>query len=202
MCSSDLEEFKQQFNKDNTEDFKQAATGLSVASEIIKNLDKDDVTTFKGYSRRCGKTRFGASNCCKSRGWANDLGLAKCNVGEKELGLAREANKAIYVGSYKSGGVIDRRKYEVYCIFPSKLARIIVDQGKRQKGLSFGSARTPDCTGFTLQELESLNFDAMDFSEFYSDVMAKAEAGSTPTSVEAISDIQRKVKEKMQRKTH
>lgn len=195
------EEFKQQFNKDNTEDFKQAATGLSIASEIIKNLDKDDGQAFKGYSRRCGNTSFGASNCCNSSGWAHDLGLAKCNAGEKELGLARESSKAAYVGSYKSGGVIDRRNYEVYCIFPSKLARIIVEQGRRQKGLSFGSARSPDCRGFTLQELEELNFDAMDFSEFYSDVMAKAKAGSTPTSGEAISDIHSKVKGKMQRKS-
>lgn len=108
----------------------------------------------------------------------------------------KEASRVHYVGNYCSQDSIFgclSRKY-VYCTYPSKLSRIIIEQGKSQLGQSFGSSKNPDCRGFTLQELESLNFDAMDLSEFYSDVMSNAANGSTPNSSGVAQDIQDKLK--------
>ena len=203
MCGSQLvcpdgnctSEFGQTYQP-ATEDFKQAATGMAVASEIAKELDQDNLTIFTGDDKACSKATAGFSNCCKDSGWGTDVGLASCSTEEKELGLMKEASRVHYVGNYCSQDSIFgclSRKY-VYCTYPSKLSRIIIEQGKSQLGQSFGSAKNPDCRGFTLQELESLNFDAMDLSEFYSDVMSNAANGSTPNSNGVAQDIQDKLK--------
>lgn len=203
MCGSQLvcpdgnctSEFGQTYQP-ATEDFKKAATGLAVASEIAKELDQDNLTIFTGDDKACSKATAGFSNCCKDSGWGTDVGLASCSTEEKELGLMKEASRVHYVGNYCSQDSIFgclSRKY-VYCTYPSKLSRIIIEQGKSQLGQSFGSAKNPDCRGFTLQELESLNFDSMDLSEFYSDVMSNAANGSTPNSNGVAQDIQDKLK--------
>lgn len=179
-----------------TEDFKQAATGMAVANEIAKELDQNNLTIFTGADKACSQKTGGYSDCCKDSGWGTDIGLASCSIEEKELGLMKEAAQVHYVGNYCSQDSILgclSRKY-VYCTYPSKLSRIIIEQGKSQMGLGFGSAEIPDCRGFTLQELEALNFDAMNLSEFYSDVMSNAANGSTPNSSGAAQDIQDKLK--------
>ena len=51
------------------------------------------------------------------------------------------------------------------------LARIINEQGRVQVGKSWGSAQGPDCAGFTIAELQSLDFAAMDLSEFYASLV-------------------------------
>lgn len=53
------------------------------------------------------------------------------------------------------------------CCFNSKLARIINVQGRVQVGKGWGSPEFPDCSGFSIAQLESLDFAAMDLSEFY-----------------------------------
>jgi|GEM_PF-6432636 len=57
-----------------------------------------------------------------------------------------------------------------WCCFPSKLGRIVQEQGRAQLGKSWGSAKHPDCSGFTIEELGLLKFDEMDLSEFLSDI--------------------------------
>lgn len=203
MCGSQLvcpdgnctSEFGQTYQP-ATEDFKKAATGLAVADEIAKQLDVDNLTIFTGSEKSCKKKTAGFSNCCKDSGWGTDIGLASCSNEEMELGLLKEASRVRYVGNYCSKdsfiGCITR-KY-VYCTYPSKLSRILIEQGKGQLGQGFGSAKNPNCAGFSLQELESLNFDAMNLTEFYSDVMDNAANGTTPNSGGVASDIQNKLK--------
>lgn len=180
-----------------TDDFQRAATGMAVASEIAKDLDQDNLTVFTGEDQACAKKKWGFANCCKDSGWGTDIGLANCSNEEKELGLMKEAKRTHYIGNYCNDrddilGCLSR-KY-VYCSYPSKLARIVIEQGKAQLGQNFGSAKNPNCSGFTVEQLETLNFDAMDLSEFYSDVMNNAANGSTPNSNGVAQDIQDKLK--------
>jgi conjugal transfer mating pair stabilization protein TraN len=51
------------------------------------------------------------------------------------------------------------------------LARIINEQGRTQVAKGWGSAEAPDCSGFTVAQLQSLNFAAMDLSEFYASLV-------------------------------
>lgn len=57
------------------------------------------------------------------------------------------------------------------CCFNSVLARVVNEQGRMQLGKGWGSAKEPDCSGFTVAELQSLNFAAMDLSEFYASLV-------------------------------
>lgn len=192
QCTSDIG----QTYEPAKDEFKKAATALAVADEISKQLDIDNLTVFKGEAKSCEKKAVGFSNCCKDSGWGADLGLASCSNEEKELGLMKEAKRVHYVGNYCAKKVLGsclRKKY-VYCTYPSKLSRILMEQGNAQLGRGYGGAKKPDCKGFTVEELENLNFDNMDLSEFYSDVMNNAANGSTPNASGAAQSIQEKLK--------
>lgn len=60
------------------------------------------------------------------------------------------------------------------CCFNSVLARIINEQGRQQIGKWWGMARAPDCSGFTIAQLQSLDFARMDLTEFYASLVAKS----------------------------
>ena len=40
-------------------------------------------------------------------------------------------------------------------------------------GKSWGGAKSPNCTGFTPEELQSLDFGQMDLTEFYAEIQTK-----------------------------
>ncbi len=56
------------------------------------------------------------------------------------------------------------------CCFNSKLARIINEQGRVQLGLDI-----EDCDGFTLDQLEALDWSKIDLSEFIADMLEQAQ---------------------------
>jgi hypothetical protein len=60
-----------------------------------------------------------------------------------------------------------------YCCYDSLFARILVEQAYIQKGYSWGSYDSPNCTQLTFEDLKTLNFDSMDFTEFISTLEAK-----------------------------
>lgn len=187
------EEYKQSI--DATEDFKRAATNSAVANEIASQFDFDTVSVFSGDDKTCKKHDFGYMDCCKDSGWGGDIGFSECSTEEKELGLAKEADSTHYVGKYESGSWPDERTYKVYCVYPSKLARIIVEQGNKQLGRNYGSAKSPRCYGFTLEELEELDFEKMDLSEFYEDVEQAAANGSVPNPAAVTAELKEKIEQ-------
>lgn len=194
-CTKEYQEYKPA-----TEDFKKAGTSLEVAKAILQETSKNQLALFKGTPKKCKKNVLNFKDCCKDSGWGMDLNLAKCSSEEKELGISKEHRRVHFVGDYKSGGFIDKRKYFVYCVYPSKLARIIVEQGKNQQQKGFGKARSPDCSGFTFEELEALDFNKMEFSEFYDDVMIKAENSQLPNIDETIQKIKESLAQKISAK--
>ena len=104
------------------------------------------------------------------------MDFLQCEPSEQALMLKKGQNLCHYVGTYCSKGekfgCIERS--ESYCCFNSRLARIIQEEGRKQTGKSWGSAKNPDCSGFTLEEFETLDFEAMDLSEFEAEIKAKA----------------------------
>lgn len=178
---------------DATDDFKEAASSLAVADEIRAQFDADSLTIFSAKKLSCVKQNLGVKDCCKDSGWALGLGLTQCDAEEKELGYAKEAGQVHYVGSYTSGGILDKRTHKVYCSYPSKLSRIIMQQSNAQLNKPYGSAKSPICDGLTLEELDQVDFNQMDFSEYYEDVMKKATEGQ-PAMEQSIDSL----KDKMQ----
>ncbi len=187
LCSNQLvcpdgnctQEYKNRETKDATEDFKKAASSMAVADEVVKNFREDNIVLFKGRSMKCGVNQTAsATNCCKDSGWAVDSDLAGCSTDEKTLGIAKESKQVHYVGSYSEGGPLDRQEKKVYCVYPSKISRIIIEYANAQTGKSYGSARNPDCSGIRMEDFEKLNLENIDLSELYDDVTAKAAPGT------------------------
>jgi conjugal transfer mating pair stabilization protein TraN len=100
------------------------------------------------------------------------------------------------VGDYCSNKVLGKciTKTRSHCCFNSRLARIINEQGRAQIGRSWGSAESPDCSGFTADEFASIDFSTVDLSEFVSEVMANI---SMPNSAGLSQDVQGSVQSKM-----
>ncbi|CAM3825182.1 type-F conjugative transfer system mating-pair stabilization protein TraN [Rouxiella silvae] len=155
--------------------FSAAVSKLAAVSSAGSDIASDsvDVKAFTGSAVSCRKAMAGFSNCCLDKGWGNSIGLSHCNDEEKALGTAKSKKLVIDVGETCSKKVLGvcLQKKEVYCQFEGKLARIVQQQGRQgQLGISFGSADSPNCRGITVEELQSINFDKIDFSDFYSDL--------------------------------
>ena len=113
---------------------------------------------FSGKAERCrpgGITVLGAS-CCGISGWFKDM----CKKSERRLKKKRYAGLCIYVGEYCSKKILGFciEKKRSYCCFNSRLAQVINACGRPQIGKSFGSAKNPDCRGFTLEEFARIDF--------------------------------------------
>lgn len=148
--------------------------GLASAGEDVKNGDQVNIRAFTGQSMACRKAMAGFSNCCVDSGWGNSAGLANCSSEEMAIGKAKAKKVTVLVGeacAKKALGVCIQKK-QVYCVFGGKLARIIQEQGRRdQLRVDFGSGDSPNCRGITVPELQGFNFDKINFSDFYSDLM-------------------------------
>ncbi|MCG2583881.1 conjugal transfer protein TraN [Massilia sp. TS11] len=57
------------------------------------------------------------------------------------------------------------------CCFNSRLARLVNEQGRGQLGKDWGDPEHPKCGGFTIAELQRLDFARMDLSEFYASII-------------------------------
>lgn len=161
-------------------DLGQAAAILGAVNEAGDDFDVNTNEIFKGEDLRCTKAVLGFSNCCKVDGWGQDIGLDQCSANEQRLALSRKGGLCHYIGSYCSNDTIfgcTSRGY-TYCCFKSKLARIIHEQGRTQLGIGWGSTQNPNCDGITIEQLQSLDFAQIDFSEFYADVMGDANSPS------------------------
>lgn len=165
-----------QIQNDKANRFQKAVSALAsvaAAGKDVAELNDVNVKAFTGKRTTCRKAAAGFSNCCKGGGWGSDVGLAHCDSEEKSLGKAKSRNLTIYVGSYCSNKVLGvcLQKKEAYCVFDSKLAKIVQEQGRGgQLRIGFGSAKNSDCRGITVDELQSINFDRLNFADFYSDL--------------------------------
>lgn len=147
---------------------------LAAAGKDVAALNGVDVRAFTGEAKFCRKAAAGFSNCCKDGGWGQDVGLAKCNSEEKALGKAKDNKLTVSVGEFCSKKVLGvcLQKKRSYCQFDSKLAQIVQQQGRNgQLRIGFGSAKHPDCRGITVDELQRIKFDKLDFTNFYEDLM-------------------------------
>jgi len=150
-----------------------ALAALAAAGKDVSELNGVDVRAFTGSAKFCKKFAAGFSNCCKGSGWGQDIGLANCSTEEKALGKAKEKKLTISVGEFCSKKVLGvcLEKKRGYCQFDSKLAQIVQQQGRNgQLHIGFGGASSPDCRGITQTELQQIQFDKLDFSNFYEDL--------------------------------
>lgn len=109
--------------------------------------------------------------------------LLSCSKAEGMMALREGAHLCHSVGSYCShcllrkpfggGCLICDQHATGKCCFNSVLARLINEQGRSQLGMDWGRADHLRCDGFTVAQLQRLDFSAMDLSEFYSSLAPK-----------------------------
>lgn len=92
----------------------------------------------------------------------------ECTEDELNLGVDRQLKKTHYIGTYCAKdtffGCIEKR--ESYCVFSTPLARILNAQARPQVGRGWGSAKSPQCQGITLNELETIDWSMVDLTEW------------------------------------
>lgn len=163
----------------------------SAADDVKEDQSQIDIKAFTGKAMSCRKAFAGFSNCCKDSGWGQDSGLAACNSDEMAIGKAKAKKITVTIGERCDKKVLGAciQKSQVYCVFDGKLARIIQEQGRRdQLGVKFGSGDSPNCRGITVPELQSIDFDKINFADFYDDLMKNQKIPDTAAQVKLIKD--------------
>ena len=147
--------------------FADAATRLNMALELGGDeFDRGALRFFTGERRAC-RIRFGGlANCCRDSGLL--VGIAGCREEEYELAQERHDGHTHYLGRFCTRRVLGAcvQRERAWCVFGSKLGRIFQEQGRSQLGIGWGS-----CRGLTLGEVERIDFERVDLSEFTADLM-------------------------------
>jgi len=106
------------------------------------------------------------------------MSMSSCNEDEGKLAMKEGAGLCHTIGTWCSSCIRIFGKCVACiehttgkCCFNSKLARIVNEQGRVQVGKGWGSGENPDCSGFSIAQLQSLDFAAMDLSEFYASIV-------------------------------
>ncbi|MFN9001675.1 MAG: conjugal transfer protein TraN [Holosporales bacterium] len=151
-----------------------AIAELSVLAKAAKDLK--DMKVFEGESKTCKRHTIDFLDCCASResGWGQHLG-AKCGAKAVELAKARKKGLCHRVGTACTNKkpLIGCVTYTTsYCCFPSKLVRIIQEQGRKQLQIGWGGAKSPSCRGLTPEELGRIDFSQLDLSELMQEIRA------------------------------
>ena len=104
-------------------------------------------------------------------------GLLSCDQAEQILAMKKDNQLCHSVGSYCSSKIriigVCVQTTQTYCCFNSRLSRILNEQGRAQLARGWGGAKGPDCSGFTVAQLQNLDFSRMDLTEFYAEIAPK-----------------------------
>ncbi len=174
------EDWLVEYNPNNS--LPEITSKLSVFEEIEREMKAGQVSAekieiFDAKKMKCSKSIASAVmyDCCFSHsGLAKKAGLAKCTFDEIALAELREQGVCYYVGHYpeETLGIKSADKH-VYCCFKTKLARIVNEKARKQLDKDWGSAKHPDCSGFSIDELARLDFSKLDLSEIAEDYAKK-----------------------------
>jgi conjugal transfer mating pair stabilization protein TraN len=201
-----FKEFKRNDDSRPNQSFAEVAAKLSIFDQAKKELetsktfDAKTLEIFKGQRISCSKNVADhlIYDCCFSySGLAKQMGLSKCSADEISLADMREQGVCHYVGSYEEKvlNLWKSRDEHVFCCFPSKLARIVQEQGRKQMGMDWGSPEKPQCGGFSFELLAKLDFNKIDLSEMFDQLPRKL-----PESFQDKMDtFQNRLKEQIQK---
>lgn len=167
-------------NEKNT-DFDKSAAEVAAVNEGAKGvISSDAMTGFSGKAVSCDKKPIGVANCCDGSGWGEDIDLTSCTDEEKALMKAKQKNLVHTVGSYCSkkvlGVCLEHREGD--CEYPNLLDKLVSEQGKAQLGKTFGSPESPNCAGFTTNEMSQIDFSKIDLTPYYDEMESKIDLPS------------------------
>lgn len=161
-------------------DLNEALAQLSIYREMQGDIRQSQATgsalsLFKGKSYACTIAFGKFKDCCGSgKGWGVSLNLSGCSGEERDLRDRSNRGLCIPIGTYCAQKILKVcvRKKRSSCCFPSKLSRLLHEQGRPQLGLSWGDPKTPDCRGLSVEELSGVRFDQLDLREIFQDIVS------------------------------
>ena len=173
-------------------DFAMAAAWLTMLDEAAKDseksLDAQNIQLFGGEAMTCSRRALAYGDCCRDSGWGVGL-FMQCSEQEFALMDRKQAKAAHYIGTYCSrrvlGVCITRRR--AYCGFNSQMGKVFQSQIRIQTGLSWGTARNPDCSGLYLDQIEDIDWEAIDLSEAFVDMM---NSSTVPSASNVMNQLQ------------
>jgi hypothetical protein len=161
-----------------------------------------EIKIFNGKGSECLQNGWDTTffNCCNDSVGSWLFFKEHCPDASLETVQAKQAGSAHYIGTYCKRdipiiGCI--QEAEVYCLFNSKMGRIIHEQGRVQlqqfnPNDNWGSAGAPKCEGLTPEEFQMLDFSEIGLSEMFGDI-APLPAAQMQNDVQgAINDFQNK----------
>ena len=172
-------------------EFKDALVGLHTLGQANAEFDEATLMLFSGTRETCHSKVFGLSNCCSGKGLPL-LTPWLCDSAERQLDTKDDAGLCHKVGTYCSDKILGVcvTKKTAYCCFSSKLTRILQEQGRPQLGIPWGSPKTEQCRGFTLDQFSMLDLSKMDFTEIYSEFV---DAAKLPDEIQTMQTIQQRI---------
>ena len=138
-------------------------------------------------------------DCCAKqpdlkKGVGRHLGLVSCSEEEEKLFKERKEKKCIFVEQRSLKGGLEKER--TYVCFPSILSRIIQEEGRAQLGKDWGDGDEPKPEGLSLNELQAINFDTVDFSDFIAGLKEKIDSDSIKSLLkERVSSFDRQAAE-------
>ena len=127
--------------------------------------------------------------------------FSKLQHKRKRIGKAKQHNYAVYIGKYCSHKILGvcTEHREGYCVFNGLLAKDIQQQGRvQQLGIGFGSAKSPDCSGISVDDLQKINFSKIDFSNLEGSLQKQA---NFPNQSSVQQYIAQKIQKEMNKKS-
>ena len=180
----------QQVAAQPSQDFTKAVAALSTIGTVQNELDPNSITLFEGTANGCHKPLFGIENCCAGGPGIPLIGA--CSADERAL--ASDFSKGIthYVGTFCSSSILGIciSEHETFCVFQSKLGRLIQEQGRAQLNMDFGTAQNPVCTGLTPAQFAQLDLSKMDFTAVMNDLTSDV---TIPDETSTLSTMQKKI---------
>lgn len=141
---------------------------------LLKSMEGKMNSIFKGDEHQCSKHILNFKDCCGSgKGWSKSIGLGGCKAKEKLLHEKRKAKLCHYVGTYCAKKILGKciKKKSSYCCFGTKLLKAFHEQGRPQINLGWGKPKHPLCRGFTIEEIQKIDFSKLDLREAFEDLM-------------------------------
>ena len=151
-----------------SDDFADNISKLGALGAAASDFQKTQSEIFKGHIKQCKVIPLDFIDCCSSKGWGKALNLSHCSLEDKDLGHAKQEYLDHYLGTFCSkrelGICVERKR--TYCVFDSKMARILQEARLKQKGDGIlGSAKEPKCDGMSVDDLQEIDFKKVEFIE-------------------------------------
>lgn len=170
----DLEElskdgYQLSFEKNN--DFGEALSALSLATNFAKEQVTDDGLQGAFFGGQVGECEILPKQCCAQKGVIKKL----FGCSEEEEALAPKVQNGVchLIEETKKG--IFHQKKRHYCCFNSKLARVVQVGARAQLGIDFGNGEAPNCRALSVAEIQRVDWSGVDFSEIAQDFAKKAQ---------------------------